>query len=92
MSKRWRSPKYLSFVRQFGCLICGGAAVAHHLLRGSGHGMGLKASDSQAIPLCPVHHSELHANGNEERYLEERGIDGPEEAARLFEMWSKRNG
>jgi hypothetical protein len=86
-SPRFRSRAYLAYVVSQGCLICRGPAVAHHLLRGSGHGVGLKAGDDQTLPLCDGHHRELHAKGNETRYLEEHGIDGPTEAARLFEMW-----
>jgi hypothetical protein len=70
-------------------LACGinPGGVAHHLLRGSGHGVGLKAPDDMSIPLCNPCHNALHRNGDETRWLEERGIDGPAEAARLFEMW-----
>jgi len=89
---RFRSRTYLMHVASLGCLICGRESQAHHLIHRVGHGVGLKASDDKTIPLCPVHHSELHANGNEQRYLEEHGIDGPAEAARLFDAWSKQNG
>ncbi len=73
------------------CLVCGGSPCqAHHLLRAGGKGMGIRASDDKAVPLCDQHHRELHHYGNEERYLSARGIDGPAEARRIHQLWSER--
>lgn len=41
-----------------GCIICGAAAVAHHIKSGTSSGMGMKASDFETIPLCPPHHTD----------------------------------
>ncbi len=91
-SPRFRSRDYLKHVCALACAACGinPGGVAHHLLKGSGHGMGLKAPDDMALPLCPACHTGLHQDGNELRWLSERGIDGPELAAKLFQRWRDR--
>ena len=45
---------HLSKVAAIGCIICGGMAEIHHLR--TGQGMGKKATNYDAIPLCPSHH------------------------------------
>lgn len=53
--KRWRSEKYLAFVRSLPCCVCGatGGVAAHHM-KGVFHlsGAGLTAPDSFAMPAC----------------------------------------
>ena len=51
-----RDPAYLNDVRQLPCLVCGRfPSVPHH----AKHGRGARrvASDYDAIPLCPDHHT-----------------------------------
>lgn len=86
-SPRFRSRAYLAYVASLGCCICGQPGIGHHLLRGASHGMGLKAGDDHVIPLCDLHHRALHLNGNETRYLDAHGIDGPELARTIFDRW-----
>lgn len=50
----FRSDAWLSRVRALGCIICGGSAFTHHIRHGQG--MGQKAPDDKAIPLCNLHH------------------------------------
>ena len=47
---------------------------AHHLLKPwqGGRGMGMKAGDQNAVPLCATHHRELHHHGDEFYYFESR--------------------
>ena len=59
-----RSPDYLAWIRTLGCVVCsrvsGGATVieaAHTNVLGA-RGMGQKASDFSAVPLCSGHHRE----------------------------------
>ena len=54
--KRTRDFEYLAKVRALGCCICGRDAEAHHIR--SGYGTSQRASDLEAIPLCPKHHRE----------------------------------
>lgn len=52
--------------------------------------MGRKSGDEWAIPLCTRHHAELHANGDETMYLQQRGIDGVKAAEKIFKKYKKR--
>ena len=47
--------RHMARVRELGCLICGAPASIHHI---NCHGMGMKASDFETIPLCPYHHQD----------------------------------
>ena len=62
---RWRSEKYLAWVRQQPCAFCHlGPCDAHHVI-GLGwqlSGMGLTAPDSFSMPLCRTHHQLVHAD------------------------------
>jgi len=64
---------------------------AHHLLKpwqGS-RGMGMKAGDQNAVPLCPEHHRELHHYGDEYAYFEWACNDPQEGKLKGMELWFK---
>lgn len=86
--KRETSGKHLSFVRSLPCCICRRSVnvEAHHLLRGVVRGMGLKAADRWAIPLCDIHHQGLHMHGDETEFLSLKAIDVPALAAALWSV------
>jgi hypothetical protein len=71
------------------CCVCGtvSGVHAHHLLRSGERGMALKSPDKYCIPLCALHHQELHDAGDEDGYLARRDIDGRALAAAL---WAER--
>lgn len=92
--------KHFKKIDALPCLICGGRATHHHLLRvdreylpiregeenflipkKKSKGMGTKSDDRFCLPLCPIHHAEAHARGNDKQYLIEHGIYYPEELA-----------
>ena len=59
----YRSPAYLSLIRTKPCMICGNTdTIAHHEPLGRA-GMGIKAPDSHAVPLCNNHHRKRHDKG-----------------------------
>ena len=60
--------------------------VVHHLLRNSDKCAGRKSGDNFCIPLASHIHNALHADGNETRFLDGYGIDGPALAAALYEV------
>lgn len=60
--KPFRSRKYLDWVKQQPCVMCGAPADDPHHIIGVGHmsGMGRTAPDSMALPVCRIHHDEIH--------------------------------
>ena len=80
--------KHLAFIRSLYCCITGTpyGVVCHHLLRDTGEKCGdRKSGDNWVLPICGNMHHELHADGNETRFLESYGIDGPALARALYE-------
>ncbi len=79
MSKNHKNPKHLEWVRTWPCALslhrdCFGSIEAHHLMRpwSGKRGMGMKAGDENAMPLCQRHHIMLHKRGDEEAFFEEK--------------------
>jgi|TARA_R100000455_G_scaffold30716_1_gene22213 hypothetical protein len=65
------------FVSKAGFMSCNGPIQVHHLLKpASGmRGFGLRAHDSECIPLCAYHHAQLHTKfGNETKFLKHYGF------------------
>ncbi|MTC22041.1 MULTISPECIES: DUF968 domain-containing protein [unclassified Providencia] len=59
--QRWTNDDYLKWVKSQPCCVCGATADDPHHIIGYGQGgIGTKAHDLFTIPLCRVHHSELH--------------------------------
>jgi hypothetical protein len=57
------------------CLVCGRKPVhAHHLRFAQPKALGRKVSDEFTVPLCNLHHRELHSCSNEEAWWEERKL------------------
>jgi len=71
-NKRFRSERYLAFVRSLPCCVCGGKAdSAHHVIAMYNlSGMGLKAPDSFVMPVCDGPggcHARIHAEPDLQR-------------------------
>lgn len=63
---RRRSKSHLLFVRAQPCLVCKQVpSDAHHLKFAQPRALGRKVSDEFTVPLCRVHHQDLHRHGNE---------------------------
>ncbi|MDH2349934.1 ERF family protein [Bradyrhizobium sp. SSUT112] len=63
---RKRSKAHLLFVCGQPCLVCKQTPCdAHHLKFAQPRTLGRKVSDEFTVPLCRVHHHELHRQGNE---------------------------
>ncbi len=65
------------FISRAGYMSCSGPTQAHHLLKPKSgmRGFGLKAHDSEVIPLCQFHHAQLHTKfGNETKFLKHYGF------------------
>ena len=67
------------------------AVDAHHLRFAQPRALGRKVSDEFTVPLCRVHHRQLHQSGNEVQWWEawDRDVDPLEIAKGLWEQWRK---
>jgi len=85
-SPRLRDKDHLKYVRSQACLICGRSpSDSHHLRFAQQIALGRKVSDEFTVPLCRLHHRELHRHGNEIKWWEAVGVD-PLRAAR--KLWT----
>jgi hypothetical protein len=84
--RRIRDKDHLIFVAAQACLVCRARpADAHHVRYAQPRALGVKASDEYTVPLCRVHHTELHAAGNEKAWWHEMGVDPLAVARELWE-------
>jgi hypothetical protein len=85
--RRLRDKSHLKFVAMQPCLICGREpSQAHHLTFCQKRGLSLKVSDEFTVPLCGLHHDELHRSGAEREWWEKHHIN-PEPIA--AELWAR---
>ena len=74
--KRLRDKDHLRYVATHPCLVCGRQpAEAHHLKFSQPSALGRKVSDAFTVPLCALHHRDLHTTGNELAWWERKKID-----------------
>ena len=73
---RERDREHLKFVASQPCLVCGRTpSDAHHVKFAEARAMGRKVSDRFTVPICRLHHRELHRRANERAWWESQGID-----------------
>ena len=74
--RRLRSKAHLAMVASKPCLVCEGFPChAHHVTFAQPRGLSLKVSDEYTVPLCVLHHNELHAGHNEASWWRSQGIE-----------------
>src|SRR5258706_2399344 len=82
---RERDRDHLRFVAAQPCLVCGRTpSDAHHIKFAEQRAMGRKVSDKFAVPICRLHHRELHRRGNERAWWQTQEIDPLPVAATLW--------
>jgi hypothetical protein len=87
---RDRDREHLKFVAAQPCLVCGRTpSDPHHIKFAEQRAMGRKVSDRFTVPICRLHHRELHRRGNERAWWESQGIDPLPVAVKL---WAKTHG
>lgn len=87
---RYRSERYMAYIRTKPCLICGSPSEAHHLTFAEHRAKGVKNSDSFCVPLCHGHHMALHSfAGGERSYWAVNGINALLWAEKEFEKWKE---
>ncbi len=83
--RRYRNKDHLRYVARQACLICGRTpSDPHHLRYAQPRALGRKASDEFTVPLCLVHHREVHRLGNEQAWWQAAGIDPISIAQKLW--------
>jgi hypothetical protein len=89
---RLRDRDHSKFVATQPCLVCGRSpADAHHLRFAQPRALGRKVSDEFTVPVCRVHHRELHRHGDEAAWWRSIKIEPLPVAHRLWQH-SQRNG
>jgi hypothetical protein len=89
--KRIRCKEHLRFVASQPCLICGRSpSHAHHVRFSQSRGLSLKVSDEFTVPLCAIHHHQIHTTGKEREWWEERNVDPLIVASRLWQESRER--
>ena len=82
---RERDREHLRFVASRPCLVCGRSpSDAHHVKFAEQRAMGRKVSDKFAVPVCRLHHRELHRRGDERTWWAEHEIEPLAVAANLW--------
>ena len=83
--KRYRDKAHLQKVRDLPCLVCNRQpSHAHHLKFAQSRGMSQKVSDEFVVPLCALHHGDLHRGGSEETWWQSQNLDPLPVAAELW--------
>ncbi len=83
--RRYRNKDHLRYVARQACLICGRTpSDPHHLRYAQPRALGRKASDEFTVPLCRVHHREVHRLGNERAWWQAADIDPLSVAQKLW--------
>jgi hypothetical protein len=83
--RRYRDKAHLKFVAARPCLVCGRRpSDPHHLRFAQVRALGRKVSDEFTVPLCRLHHRELHRARNEAGWWAKLGIDAIAIARKLW--------
>jgi Rad52/22 family double-strand break repair protein len=88
--RRIRDRNHLKFVTNQPCLQCGRwPSDAHHLTFAQPRALGMKVSDEYTVPLCRLHHRDVHHARSEIAWWKDVKID-PIEIAKSFWQQSHR--
>lgn len=88
--RRIRDKVHLRFVAHHPCVICGRQPTqAHHVKYAQPRSMALKVSDEYTVPLCNVHHDQLHRAGDEKSWWAQHKLNPLEIAQRLWTVKDK---
>jgi hypothetical protein len=73
---RLRDKEHCRFVATQPCVVCGRTPTeAHHIRFAQPRALGRKVSDEYTVPVCRVHHRDLHGYGDEASWWAGVGID-----------------
>jgi len=73
---RLRDKEHCKFVACQPCIVCGRTpSEAHHIRFAQPRALGRKVSDEYTVPVCRLHHRELHAYGDEASWWAAVSVD-----------------
>jgi ERF superfamily len=73
---RLRDKEHCKYVATQACLVCGRTpSEAHHIRFAQPRALGRKVSDEYTVPVCRLHHRELHRYGDEASWWAGASID-----------------
>ncbi len=85
--RRFRDKDHLRFVSQQPCCVCGREPCEpHHIRFAQPRAISRKVSDEFTVPLCRVHHREIHRRGDEAAWWAEFSIDPMPIALQLWQQ------
>jgi ERF superfamily len=85
--RRSRDKDHLGFIARQPCTVCGRQPCeAHHLRFAQPRALGRRVSDEFTVPLCRVHHRELHRQGDERSWWNKANIDPMPIALRFWQQ------
>jgi hypothetical protein len=83
---RLRDKDHRRFVLRQACLVCGRVpSDPHHLTFTQPRALARRVSDEFIVPVCRVHHRDLHRSGNEAAWWRKLNIDPLPVALRLWQ-------
>jgi hypothetical protein len=84
---RMRDKDHRKFVTRQPCLVCGRVpSDSHHLTFTQPRALGHRVSDEFTVPVCRIHHRELHRSGDEAAWWQKLNIDPLSVALRLWQQ------
>jgi hypothetical protein len=90
VTRRVRDKDHIRHVGTLPCIVCEQSpSHAHHLTFAQPRGLSLKVSDEFVVPLCIIHHNELHRSGVELIWWKRLNI---EPLAIAKSLWERRMG
>ena len=89
---RLRDKDHRKFVSTQPCLVCGRIpADPHHLRFAQPRALSRKVSDEFTVPVCRLHHRELHNHGDEKKWWEGNNINPLPMALNLWKKSQTEN-
>jgi hypothetical protein len=74
--RRVRDKEHRKYVSAQACLVCGRQpSDPHHLRSAQPRALGRKVSDEFTVPLCRIHHREVHRVGDEAQWWKKLGVE-----------------
>jgi hypothetical protein len=84
---RLRDKDHRKFVLRQPCLVCGRVpSDPHHLTFTQPRALGRRVSDEFTVPVCRIHHRELHRSGDEVAWWRRLNIDPLPVALKLWQQ------